>query len=158
MILSRKLQVLNNIVVLQLTRKGEMVFDLDSTHKKPYEPLIIGQFEIFTDENKSSGCFDLTKQCDDKSGNFSEKNTEKKNIDKLFSEFMIPENQIICSVPCSLHSRKPPLNGTKFQFFYFFTELIYSRHCNDFCVNLHSTRITLYLMSILDVVHIAVFI
>jgi hypothetical protein len=91
-----------------------MVFDLDSTHKKPYEPLIIGQFEMFTDEG-SPGCSDVTKQCGDKNEFFSEKDSEKKNKNKKFSK-TIPESQIICSVPCSLHSRKPPLNGTKFQF------------------------------------------
>ncbi|CAB4023679.1 methyltransferase 4 isoform X1 [Paramuricea clavata] len=94
---------------VKLTRKGEMVFDLESTHKKPYEPLIIGQFEIFSDGNSSSGFSAVTKQCGDKSEVLSENESEK-NKDQKFSETMIPENQIICSVPCSLHSRKPPLN------------------------------------------------
>ena len=96
-----------------------MVFDLDSTHKKPYEPLIIGQFEILTDENTSTGCSTPTKQCNDRNKNFSEKDTNKKKIDESSTEILIPENQIICSVPCSLHSRKPPLNGMKFQSFWY---------------------------------------
>lgn len=99
------------------------MFDLDSTHKKPYEPLIIGQFEIFLDGNSSSGFSAVTKQCGDKSEVLSENESEK-NKDKKFSETMIPENQIICSVPCSLHSRKPPLNGTKFQFLLFFSKFV----------------------------------
>lgn len=60
-----------------------MVFDFDSTHKKPYEPLIIGQFH----KNKEG------------------------SKDKKLSVKELPETQVVCSVPCSLHSRKPPVNG-----------------------------------------------
>ena len=52
---------------------GEPVCDIDSSHKKPFECVIIG-------------CYN---------GNGS----------------TIPHDQVLVSVPCVLHSRKPPLNS-----------------------------------------------
>ena len=98
-----------------------MVFDLDSTHKKPYEPLLIGQFEMLADGGSS---FSHSAATSVNSEIISKEHSEKSN-DKQFPETTIPENQIICSIPCSLHSRKPPLNGTKF-FILLFSKLIYA--------------------------------
>ena len=86
---------------MQVTRRGELVFDLDSTHKKPYEPLVIGQFIHKTGNIKPNDEI------------YPYKDSKKRNEEKEFLETVIPENQIICSVPCSLHSRKPPVNGTQ---------------------------------------------
>lgn len=83
-----------------------MVFDLDSTHKKPYEPIIIGRFEISPDKTNELECSEIAKQNDNK------KKVNAKN-DKELSETRIDNDRIICSVPCSLHSRKPPLDGMK---------------------------------------------
>ena len=96
--------------LFQFTRKGELVFDLDSTHKKPYEPLLIGQFEMPT----IGECSFSHSASTDGNGEFVSENHSEKSNDKEYPEMTIPEHQIICSVPCSLHSRKPPLNGTKF--------------------------------------------
>lgn len=91
-----------------------MVFDLDSTHKKPYEPLLIGQFEILAEGGPRFGRFAATSV---NSEIISKDHSERSNAnDKQFPGTTVPENQIICSIPCSLHSRKPPLNGTHFCF------------------------------------------
>ena len=37
--------------LLQLTNKGELVVDLDSPHKKPYETILIGRFKPKGDSN-----------------------------------------------------------------------------------------------------------
>lgn len=43
----------------KVTRRGELVTDLDSPHKKPYEPLLIGRFQpmmkLLRDESLNSG-------------------------------------------------------------------------------------------------------
>ena len=96
--------------LFQFTRKGELVFDLDSTHKKPYEPLLIGQFEM----TAAGECSFSHSAATDGNGEIISENHSEKSNDKEYPEMTIPEHQIICSIPCSLHSRKPPLNGTKF--------------------------------------------
>ncbi|OCT74642.1 N(6)-adenine-specific methyltransferase METTL4 [Xenopus laevis] len=68
---------------VKITRSGEFVFPLDSTHKKPYEVLIIGRF-------KGAG-----------------NSTARKSEICLPP---IPERKLIVSVPCKLHSHKPPLS------------------------------------------------
>nr|XP_047136475.1 N(6)-adenine-specific methyltransferase METTL4 isoform X2 [Hydra vulgaris] len=60
---------------VKVTNDGEFVTDFSSIHKRPYEPLLLGQRE---------------------------------NCELRFCE--IPERKVICSVPCNIHSRKPPLN------------------------------------------------
>ncbi|XP_028404623.1 methyltransferase-like protein 4 isoform X2 [Dendronephthya gigantea] len=87
---------------VKVTRKGEMVFDLDSTHKKPYEPIIIGRF-VISDSNNEPDCSEAEKQ-------YNNKKEVNAKIDREISETRIDNDRIICSVPCSLHSRKPPLN------------------------------------------------
>ncbi|XP_042653834.1 N(6)-adenine-specific methyltransferase METTL4 isoform X2 [Tyto alba] len=66
---------------VKITRAGEFVLPLDSSHKKPYEVLVLGRVQ----------------------GEVKE--TLRKSEDVL----PIPEHKLIVSVPCSLHSHKPPL-------------------------------------------------
>ena len=87
-----------------------MVFDLDSPHKKPYEPLIIGQFETVL--NNGTPCSQFVTKSSHKECETLDKDSDEDNKDENFMETIIPKTKIICSVPCSLHSRKPPLNGT----------------------------------------------
>lgn len=101
-----------------------MVFDLDSTHKKPYEPLLIGRFVksieqyerrtiIESSHEEFNTSIDETTVCP-----AMENNVETESGVSLTSccesrERPLPQHQVICSVPCTLHSRKPPLNGKR---------------------------------------------
>lgn len=67
---------------IKVTTSGEMVYDFDSNHKKPYEVLIFGQNLKNTAETSSNdACL-----------------------------YKVPKNKVIISIPCSIHSVKPPLN------------------------------------------------
>ncbi|MEE6464353.1 hypothetical protein FKM82_006235 [Ascaphus truei] len=68
---------------VKITRSGEFIFPLDSAHKKPYEILVLGQVQ---------------KQ---------DPSTSRKPEMNLPP---IPEHKLIVSVPCTLHSHKPPLS------------------------------------------------
>nr|XP_009917955.1 PREDICTED: methyltransferase-like protein 4 isoform X3 [Haliaeetus albicilla] len=68
---------------VKITRAGEFVLPLDSLHKKPYEVLVLGRVQ----------------------GDVKE--TLRKSEDVL----PIPEHKLIVSIPCSLHSHKPPLTA-----------------------------------------------
>lgn len=72
----------------QITRYGEFVLPLDSVHKKPYEVLILGRVQ----------------------GNIKE--ALRKSEDVL----PVPEHKLIVSIPCSLHSHKPPLAAVLAEF------------------------------------------
>ncbi|EFB21808.1 hypothetical protein PANDA_015723, partial [Ailuropoda melanoleuca] len=67
---------------VKITSSGEFVFPLDSPHKKPYEGLILGR-------------------------------VREKTAVPLRNEDVkvlpIPDHKLIVSVPCTLHSHKPPL-------------------------------------------------
>nr|XP_056710495.1 N(6)-adenine-specific methyltransferase METTL4 [Euleptes europaea] len=70
---------------VKITRSGEFVFPLDSSHKKPYEILVLGRLQGSTD------------------------------MPLRISEdeaLPIPDHKLIVSVPCTLHSHKPPLTGS----------------------------------------------
>ncbi|KAM9100691.1 N(6)-adenine-specific methyltransferase METTL4 isoform 3-T5 [Sarcophilus harrisii] len=67
---------------VKITRCGEFVFPLDSPHKKPYEGLVLGRIQGKT-------VLPL-------------RNPEMKVLP-------IPDHKLIVSVPCTLHSHKPPL-------------------------------------------------
>ncbi|XP_044790816.1 N(6)-adenine-specific methyltransferase METTL4 isoform X3 [Bubalus bubalis] len=67
---------------VKITSSGEFVFPLDSPHKKPYEGLILGRVR-----EKAAL---LLRNADVK-------------------ELPIPDHKLIVSVPCTLHSHKPPL-------------------------------------------------
>ncbi|KFO27103.1 Methyltransferase-like protein 4 [Fukomys damarensis] len=67
---------------VKITKTGEFVFPLDSPHKKPYEGLILGRVQ--------------------------EKNTlPLRSTDAEVPP--IPDHKLIVSVPCAVHSHKPPL-------------------------------------------------
>ncbi|XP_067911995.1 N(6)-adenine-specific methyltransferase METTL4 [Heterodontus francisci] len=63
---------------VKVTRRGEFVVPLDSTHKKPYEILVLGRY-------KGS--------------------SERQDGEPV----TVPDCKLIVSVPCALHSHKPPL-------------------------------------------------
>ncbi|NXJ08614.1 METL4 protein, partial [Odontophorus gujanensis] len=73
---------------VKITRYGEFVLPLDSFHKKPYEVLILGRVQ----------------------GNIKE--ALRKSEDVL----PVPEHKLIVSIPCSLHSHKPPLTAVLAEF------------------------------------------
>uniref|UniRef100_A0A8C2TAB9 Methyltransferase 4, N6-adenosine n=1 Tax=Coturnix japonica TaxID=93934 RepID=A0A8C2TAB9_COTJA len=73
---------------VKITRYGEFVLPLDSVHKKPYEVLILGRVQ----------------------GNIKE--ALRKSEDVL----PVPEHKLIVSIPCSLHSHKPPLAAVLAEF------------------------------------------
>ncbi|KAK3546285.1 hypothetical protein QTP70_025717 [Hemibagrus guttatus] len=66
---------------VKVTRKGELVFPLDSPHKKPYEVLLLGRFCANSD------------------------NTTRSEVCE------IPDQRLIISVPSALHSQKPALSA-----------------------------------------------
>uniref|UniRef100_A0A2K5PN83 Methyltransferase 4, N6-adenosine n=1 Tax=Cebus imitator TaxID=2715852 RepID=A0A2K5PN83_CEBIM len=67
---------------VKITSSGEFVFPLDSPHKKPYEGLILGRVQEKTA-------------------------LPLRNADG--NVIPIPDHKLIVSVPCTLHSHKPPL-------------------------------------------------
>ncbi|NXH78534.1 METL4 protein, partial [Hydrobates tethys] len=73
---------------VKITRAGEFVLPLDSLHKKPYEVLVLGRVQ----------------------GDVKE--VLRKSEDVL----PIPEHKLIVSIPCSLHSHKPPLTAVLAEF------------------------------------------
>ncbi|NXD07940.1 METL4 protein, partial [Nothocercus nigrocapillus] len=66
---------------VKITRSGEFVFPLDSSHKKPYEVLVLGRVQDSIEEA----------------------------LRKSEEVLPIPDHKLIVSIPCSLHSHKPPL-------------------------------------------------
>nr|XP_009665385.1 PREDICTED: methyltransferase-like protein 4 isoform X2 [Struthio camelus australis] len=73
---------------VKITRSGEFVLPLDSSHKKPYEVLVLGRVQGSVEE------------------------ALRKSDDVL----PIPDHKLIVSVPCSLHSHKPPLTEVLAEF------------------------------------------
>uniref|UniRef100_A0A4X1VQB0 Methyltransferase 4, N6-adenosine n=1 Tax=Sus scrofa TaxID=9823 RepID=A0A4X1VQB0_PIG len=68
---------------VKITNSGEFVFPIDSPHKKPYEVLVLGRVR-------------------ERAALLLSRNAEVK-------ELSIPDHKLIVSVPCILHSHKPPL-------------------------------------------------
>ncbi|NWT52514.1 METL4 protein, partial [Erythrocercus mccallii] len=66
---------------VKITTAGEFVLPLDSLHKKPYEVLVLGRVQ----------------------------GDVKEALRKSEGVLPIPEHQLVVSIPCSLHSHKPPL-------------------------------------------------
>ncbi|XP_053848801.1 N(6)-adenine-specific methyltransferase METTL4 isoform X3 [Vidua macroura] len=73
---------------VKITTTGEFVLPLDSLHKKPYEVLILGRVQ----------------------------GDVKEALRKSEGVIPIPEHQLIVSIPCSLHSHKPPLAAVLAEF------------------------------------------
>ena len=110
---------------LQVTTDGTPIYSLDSPHKKPYEIILIGRrqkkkvnhfkntelrfdcddLELPESGSKECAYVDCTAPCEEKHCNRQNDQSETKHIP-------IPENRVIVSIPCSIHSAKPPLAGT----------------------------------------------
>ncbi|NWZ69426.1 METL4 protein, partial [Acrocephalus arundinaceus] len=73
---------------VKITTAGEFVLPLDSLHKKPYEVLVLGRVQ----------------------------GDVKEALRKSEGVLPIPEHQLIVSIPCSLHSHKPPLAAVLAEF------------------------------------------
>ncbi|NXO56253.1 METL4 protein, partial [Aramus guarauna] len=73
---------------VKVTKTGDFVLPLDSLHKKPYEVLVLGRVQ----------------------------GDEKEALRKSEDILPIPEHKLIVSVPCSLHSHKPPLTAVLAEF------------------------------------------
>ncbi|XP_071410830.1 N(6)-adenine-specific methyltransferase METTL4 isoform X2 [Pithys albifrons albifrons] len=73
---------------VKITRAGEFVFPLDSSHKKPYEVLVLGRVQ----------------------------GDAKEALRKSEGVLPIPEHKLIVSIPCTLHSHKPPLTAVLAEF------------------------------------------
>ncbi|XP_010132511.1 PREDICTED: methyltransferase-like protein 4, partial [Buceros rhinoceros silvestris] len=73
---------------VKITRAGEFVLPLDSLHKKPYEVLVLGRVQ----------------------GDASEALRKSGDVPP------VPEHKLIVSVPCVLHSHKPPLAAVLAEF------------------------------------------
>lgn len=117
---------------LKITKYGEMTHDINSDHKKPYEMILIGRYNEFKPSYKEwtapsptnktklerecykipgcdgkSGITDLCKEGISNGDNSCESIGTTGNKKKELGSF--PENYVIISVPCALHSNKPPL-------------------------------------------------
>lgn len=68
---------------VKVTRHGDFVVPLDSVHKKPYEILVLGRYM----------------------GSSAQQGGE----DVITGNVTVPDRKLIVSVPCRLHSHKPPL-------------------------------------------------
>ncbi|NXL39226.1 METL4 protein, partial [Glaucidium brasilianum] len=73
---------------VKITRAGEFVLPLDSLHKKPYEVLVLGRVQ----------------------GDMKEALRTSEDV------LPIPDHKLIVSIPCSLHSHKPPLTAVLAEF------------------------------------------
>ncbi|XP_009705438.1 PREDICTED: methyltransferase-like protein 4 [Cariama cristata] len=73
---------------VKITTAGEFVLPLDSLHKKPYEVLVLGRVQ----------------------------GDVKEALRKSEDVLPIPEHKLIVSIPCSLHSHKPPLTAILAEF------------------------------------------
>ncbi|NWS12134.1 METL4 protein, partial [Pachyramphus minor] len=73
---------------VKITRAGEFVLPLDSLHKKPYEVLVLGRVQ----------------------GDVKEALRTSEGV------LPIPEHKLIVSIPCTLHSHKPPLTAVLAEF------------------------------------------
>lgn len=86
-----------------------MVCDIDSPTKKPYETLLLARLvrkEGKVTEKNGAGPPDTSAKGAN-SPDFSHVDVSEGNMSDL------PDSRVIVSVPCSIHSKKPPLQGQK---------------------------------------------
>ncbi|XP_052777329.1 N(6)-adenine-specific methyltransferase METTL4-like isoform X2 [Mya arenaria] len=82
---------------LKVTKSGVCIRDIDDSHKKPYEVLMLGRYVV-----PGSTMYDRSKnQSDSLCCTDGGKDTADSPV--------IPNNKLVVSVPCSLHSKKPIL-------------------------------------------------
>ena len=117
-----------------------MIYDISSDHKKPYEILLMGRFEgpiqqggledlcSAEGKRKESESFEtlgttdkiLTKKdsCELTNANFkcSNEADELTNVYEGRELRSLPHSYVIMSVPCALHSVKPPLDGKGYMY------------------------------------------
>ncbi|XP_060605650.1 N(6)-adenine-specific methyltransferase METTL4-like [Ruditapes philippinarum] len=97
---------------LKVTKTGQCVYDLESPHKRPYETLIIGKYHPVSMETQNATC-DLDNARDSSQASNlkidAPENDWASSKDNQDSRGCITDNKVIISVPCSLHSKKPPL-------------------------------------------------
>lgn len=78
--------------VSQVTTKGELVWPMDSAHKKPYESLLIGRLRSANESDSPSG--------------------PPTKIRRIASGKLPPTQYSLMAVPSCIHSQKPYLGGT----------------------------------------------
>ena len=110
-----------------------MIYDISSNHKKPYEILLMGRFEgsiqqgglrnLWSAEGKrkESESFEtlgttdkiltMKDSCELTNAKFSNEADELTNVYEGRELMSLPHSYVIMSVPCALHSVKPPLYG-----------------------------------------------
>ena len=83
----------------KVTTEGELVFPMDSTHKKPYEILMIGEYH-------GNGLLSSSKN------DGTPPDTKKRRL-SLCSETSVslPYHNAFMCVPTTVHSQKPYLGG-----------------------------------------------
>lgn len=113
-----------------MTRQGEPVCDIDSPHKKPYEHLILGRFGGETTDEPRRGNNMAAQQELPSTGLQENESVSVTNVatlqvenneqscttsaaSDLREEYRILDHRVMVSVPCSIHSRKPPLSGKR---------------------------------------------
>ena len=74
-----------------MTTSGKFVYDLDSPHKKPYEALLLGRYKSQHPHNQEK--------------------EQQEIITGGERDNHLPQDKVIISIPCSLHSKKPNLEG-----------------------------------------------
>ncbi|XP_062510122.1 N(6)-adenine-specific methyltransferase METTL4-like [Corticium candelabrum] len=87
---------------MKVTTQGELVIPIESVHRKPYEPMIIGRFNLATE--------DVSKIAAKKA------RTDKPEIGVNTDDAQIPQNKVIFSIPTSVHSQKPILSDVMRQY------------------------------------------
>ncbi|XP_046546671.1 N(6)-adenine-specific methyltransferase METTL4-like [Haliotis rubra] len=97
---------------VKVTVDGTMVCDIDSPTKKPYETLLLGRLvrkggEV-TQESQAGPPDTSAKGAN--SPDATHVNVSEGNVSDL------PDSRVIVSVPCSLHSKKPPLQDVLAQY------------------------------------------
>ncbi|XP_032242063.1 N(6)-adenine-specific methyltransferase METTL4 [Nematostella vectensis] len=100
---------------IKVTKTGEYVVGMESAHKKPYETLIIGRcnkqisHQARQQEGDSLHLDSTAKPIEYATRNYGESLPILPGASIDGGVKQVPEHQVICSVPCLKHSRKPPL-------------------------------------------------
>ncbi|XP_068726855.1 N(6)-adenine-specific methyltransferase METTL4-like isoform X1 [Montipora capricornis] len=99
---------------VKVTRRGELVTVLDSPHKKPYEPLLIGRFQprmkVFASESLSSA-MDFKKQ-DNCLGSDLQCNSPKRRKIEQSCDFDNTDTFFICGTDRKFSSLTPEITST----------------------------------------------